>query len=55
VVPVVLAIALQALILSQAGLRLGATLSERRRELAEHLAGVALITVGIVLFVEHLV
>jgi putative Mn2+ efflux pump MntP len=55
VVPVVLAIALQALILSQAGLRLGATLSEWRRELAEHLAGLALITVGIILFVEHLV
>jgi putative Mn2+ efflux pump MntP len=54
VIPVVLAIGLQALVLSQVGLRMGARLSEKRREFAEHLAGIALITVGIVLLIEHL-
>jgi putative Mn2+ efflux pump MntP len=54
VIPVILAIGLQALVLSQAGLRLGTRLSEKRRELAEHLAGIALITVGMVLLIEHL-
>jgi putative Mn2+ efflux pump MntP len=53
VIPVTLAIGLQALILSQVGLRLGARLSEKRRERAEQLAGVALITVGVVLLIQH--
>jgi hypothetical protein len=43
---VIALIAVQTLIVSQLGLRLGARLSERVREGAERLAGVALTTLG---------
>lgn len=54
IVLVVVLIGVQALIVTQAGLRIGARLSERLREGAERLAGVALATLGIVLLVERL-
>jgi manganese efflux pump family protein len=47
-------IALQAFVVTQLGLRLGSRLSERLREGAEHLAGVALMTLGLVLLAEQL-
>lgn len=47
-------IALQAFILTQLGLHLGQRLSERLREGAERLAGVALTGLGIVLLAEQL-
>jgi manganese efflux pump family protein len=53
--PVIAAIALQALVLSQVGLRLGARVSRRWSEHAERVAGIALILVGGVLLVETLV
>lgn len=46
VVPVIVAIALLALIASQLGLALGAVISERFREHAEQLAGLALVALG---------
>lgn len=54
IAPVVVAIAVQAFVLSQLGLRLGARLSERLREGAERLAGIALTLIGVVLLVEKL-
>lgn len=54
VVPVLFAIALQTFIVSQFGFRLGARVSERFREGAERLAGVALILLGIVLLIQRL-
>jgi putative Mn2+ efflux pump MntP len=51
---VVALIALQALILTQLGLRLGNGLSEQVREGAEHLAGLALTVLAIVLLAERL-
>ncbi len=54
-VPLVIGlIALQALILTQVGLRLGNRLSERLREAAERLAGLALSLLAIVLLAEKL-
>jgi manganese efflux pump family protein len=54
-VPVVIvAIAVQAAVAAQLGLRLGAQLSERSRELAEKLAGVALAGLGVYLLVSRL-
>ena len=47
-------IAVQAFILTQVGLRLGHRLSERLREGAERLAGIALIVLGLVLLTERL-
>jgi manganese efflux pump family protein len=47
-------IALQAVILTQLGLRLGNRLSERLREAAERLAGVVLTALAIVLLAEQL-
>jgi putative Mn2+ efflux pump MntP len=51
---VVVLIAAQAFVVTQLGLRLGAGLSERLREGAERLAGVALTGLGAVLLVEKL-
>ncbi len=51
---VIVLIALQAFILTQLGLRLGNRLSERLREGAERLAGLALTTLGLVLLAEKL-
>jgi putative Mn2+ efflux pump MntP len=53
-VPVVVLIALQAFIVAQLGLRIGGRLSERMREGAERLAGVALTGPGTVLLAEKL-
>jgi manganese efflux pump family protein len=55
VVPVLVAIAVQALVLSQLGFALGARLSDRVREGAERLAAVALLVVAAVLLVGRLV
>jgi manganese efflux pump family protein len=46
VVPVIAAIAVMAFAASQVGLALGSLISERLREHAEHVAGVALIALG---------
>lgn len=51
---VVVLIALQAFVVTQLGLRLGSRLSERLREGAERLAGVALTVLGLVLLAEKL-
>jgi putative Mn2+ efflux pump MntP len=51
---VIVLIALQAFILTQLGLRLGDRLSERLREGAERLAGLALAALGLVLLGEKL-
>jgi putative Mn2+ efflux pump MntP len=51
---VIPAIAVQALVAAQLGLLLGARLSERSREAAERVAGVALAALGIFLLVERL-
>jgi putative Mn2+ efflux pump MntP len=51
---VIVLIALQTLIVTQLGLRLGRRLSERLREGAERLAGAALTGLGIVLLAEKL-
>jgi manganese efflux pump family protein len=51
---VIVLIALQAFIVTQVGLRLGARFSVRLREGAERLAGVALTGLGIALLVEKL-
>jgi putative Mn2+ efflux pump MntP len=48
----VILIGLQAFVVAQLGLRLGARLSERRREAAEQLAGLALIGLAALLLVE---
>jgi putative Mn2+ efflux pump MntP len=54
VVTVIILIAAQAFAFSQLGARLGERLSERARESAERLAGVLLLSLGIVLLVEKL-
>jgi manganese efflux pump family protein len=51
---VIVLIAVQAFIVTQLGLRLGHRLSERVREGAERLAGVALIVLALVLLTEQL-
>jgi len=51
---VIVLIALQAFIVTQLGLRLGHRLSERLRETAERLAGLALTALAIVLLAEKL-
>lgn len=53
VVPVIIAIAIVALIASQLGLALGSRISERFRERAEQLAGLALILLGAYLLAER--
>jgi putative Mn2+ efflux pump MntP len=52
--PYLVAIAVQTLVVSQLGFRLGASLSSRVREGAERVAGIALIALGLILLVEHL-
>lgn len=54
VVPVIIAIAVQALVASQLGLALGHRISERFRERAEQVAGAALILLGGYLIAERL-
>jgi putative Mn2+ efflux pump MntP len=54
IIEVITAIAIQAFIAVQLGLRLGARVSDRLREGIERVAAVALILVGVVLVVEHL-
>lgn len=54
VLPVIILITVQAFVLSQVGMRVGARLSEQAREGTERLAGVALIGLGTVLLVEKL-
>ena len=55
-VPAVIAtIAAQAAVAAQLGLRLGAKLSERSREFAEKLAGLALAALGVYLLISRLV
>jgi putative Mn2+ efflux pump MntP len=54
VIAVIIAIAAQAFVVTQLGLRLGTRLSERAREGAERLAGAALTGLGITLLVEKL-
>ena len=51
---VIVLIALQAFVVTQLGLRLGHRLSERGREGAERLAGIALIVLALVLLAEKL-
>lgn len=54
VIPVIIAIATQAFVLSQLGMRLGARLSERIREGAERVAGLALLGLGLSLLAAKL-
>ncbi len=53
VAPVIVAIAVQALVASQLGLALGAVVGERFRERAEQVAGLALIALGGYLIAER--
>ena len=53
VVPVIVAIAVQALVASQLGLALGAVVGERFRERADQLAALALIALGVYLIAER--
>jgi len=53
VLPVVVAIAAQALVASQLGLALGALIGSRFRERAEQLAALALIVLGVYLIAER--
>jgi putative Mn2+ efflux pump MntP len=53
-IPVIIAIGVQALIAAQLGLSLGARISEHLRERAEQVAGVALILLGGFLIAERL-
>jgi manganese efflux pump family protein len=55
VVPVIVAIALQTLLVSQLGLALGGRISERLRERAARLAAIALILLGTYLVAQRLV
>jgi putative Mn2+ efflux pump MntP len=52
--PLVVAIGLQAFVVTLVGVRLGSRLGERWRDSAEHLASVALITLGATLLVLRL-
>ena len=54
VVPVIVGIAVQAVVAAQVGLWLGARVAERFREVAERLAGAVLIAMGVVLAAEQL-
>jgi manganese efflux pump family protein len=55
VVLVLVWIAVQAFVVAQVGLRLGAHVGEAVREGAERLAGVVLVALGIVLLIEKLI
>jgi manganese efflux pump family protein len=52
--PIVIAVGLQAFLVTQLGIRLGARLGERWRESAEGVAGLALIALGVVLLAVNL-
>ncbi len=54
IVPMAIAIGLQAFVVTQVGLRVGSRLGERMREAAEKLAGFALIALGAVLLIAQL-
>ncbi|GAA5186163.1 hypothetical protein GCM10023322_31810 [Rugosimonospora acidiphila] len=54
VLPVIIAIGVQAFVAVQLGVRLGTRVSERLREAAERLAGIALIALGLLLIAERL-
>jgi manganese efflux pump family protein len=54
VIPVIIAIAVLALLASQLGLAVGRRISERLRERAEQAAAIALIMLGIYLIIERL-
>jgi putative Mn2+ efflux pump MntP len=54
VVPVIVAIAVQALIASQLGFLLGARISETWRERAERVAGIVLAALGVFLIIQRL-
>lgn len=54
VVAVIIAIAAQAFVLAQIGLRIGGRLSERARQGAERLAGLGLTALGVTLLIERL-
>jgi putative Mn2+ efflux pump MntP len=53
IIPVLAVIAAQAFIFSQAGFWLGSRLKEKYREQAEKIAGLALIGIGVFLFLTH--
>jgi manganese efflux pump family protein len=53
VIPVIVAIAVQALVASQLGFRLGAYIRETWREWAERLAGIVLAGLGVYLVIEQ--
>jgi manganese efflux pump family protein len=53
IVPMAIAIGLQAFVVTQIGIRVGAKVGERAREAAERLAGAALVALGIGLAVTH--
>jgi putative Mn2+ efflux pump MntP len=55
ILAIVIAVAAQAFIVTQIGVRLGGHIGEGMREAAEKLAGLALITLGAVLLVEQLI
>jgi putative Mn2+ efflux pump MntP len=54
VVPVIIAIGVQAFVAVQLGVRLGTRVGERLREAAERIAGAALIALGLFLIAERL-
>jgi manganese efflux pump family protein len=54
VVAVIIVIAAQAFVLAQLGLRVGGRISERARESAERLAGLALTALEVTLLAEQL-
>ncbi len=54
IVPVLIAIGAQAFIFAQLGFWLGSKLSEKFRENAENLSGIALIFIGVLLLAQHL-
>jgi manganese efflux pump family protein len=54
IIPVIVAIGVQAFLAAQLGLALGTRIGERLREAAERLAGIALIALGAFLVAEHL-
>jgi putative Mn2+ efflux pump MntP len=54
ILAMVIAIGLQAFVITQAGVRLGSRMGERTREAAEKIAGAALVALGTILVIEQL-
>jgi putative Mn2+ efflux pump MntP len=54
VAPLIIVIAIQSFLASQLGLYVGTRLSERFREMIEHLAAIALVALGLFLLIERL-